>query len=185
MGISDHFKRNEIKRTLLDVLCLFWIPSSKYRKSKFHSKQMKHFASQIFLRSYPIFFSYALLSFFFGLLYLLKLSGTERTECRNFSALWKQRKQFFPLSTRRQISNIAGREYSAVPRQTWTFGIQFSRTTKSAFMVSSLLYPLIKASRSPWLSMKRETPSSVQTTAPQMPCDALCIHLCLSNWMDL
>ena len=53
MGISDHFKRNEIKRTLLDVLCLFWIPSSKYRKSKFHSKQMKHFASQIFLRSYP------------------------------------------------------------------------------------------------------------------------------------
>ena len=65
MGISDHFKRNEIKRTLLDVLCLFWIPSSKYRKSKFHSKQMKHFASQIFLRSYPIFFSYALLSFFF------------------------------------------------------------------------------------------------------------------------
>ena len=53
MGISDHFKRNEIKRALLDVLCLFWIPSSKYRKSKFHSKQMKHFASQIFLRSYP------------------------------------------------------------------------------------------------------------------------------------
>ena len=32
---------------------------------------------------------------------------------------------------------------------------------------------------------KRETPSTVQTTAPQMPCDALCIHLCLSNWMDL
>jgi hypothetical protein len=54
MGSSDHIKRNETNRTLLDVLRLLWIPSLKYRKLKFHSKRIKHFASQVFSVVPPI-----------------------------------------------------------------------------------------------------------------------------------
>ena len=64
MGSSDHIKRNETNWTLLDVLCLLWIPSLKYRKLKFHSKRIKHFASQVF-SVVPHFLQLCSSSFFF------------------------------------------------------------------------------------------------------------------------
>ena len=142
MGNSSFIKRNEQTDT---SRCPKRPSDSFFEVSKhwvsFQNEKALCFAS--FLPCTPFFFSYALL--------FLTLQSSEafwnwRAWAETSHALRKQRKQFFPLSTRRQISSIVRRRYSAVPRQTWIIGIQLFKNYSSAFVVSSLLYPLNKAS---------------------------------------
>ena len=143
MGNSSFIKRNEQTDT---SRCHIRPSDSFFEVSKhwvsFQKDKALCFAS--FLPCTPFFFSYALLFF-------LTVQSSEafwnwRAWAETSHALRKQRKQFFPLSTRRQISSIVRRRYSAVPRQTWIIGIQLFKNYSSAFVVSSLLYPLNKAS---------------------------------------
>ena len=131
------------KRTLLVVPYVLRIPSLKYPNIEFHSKKIKHFALQAFFLV-PHFSS--AMHFFFLTVQSSEAFWNWRAWAETSHALRKQRKQFFPLSTRRQISSIVRRRYSAVPRQTWIIGIQLFKNYSSAFVVSSLLYPLNKAS---------------------------------------
>ena len=123
--------------------------------------------------------------FFFGLLYLLKLSGTERTECRNFSALWKQRKQFFHFPRDGRSATLQGESTLQFQGRHGPLESNFQELPKVLSWSLRCYIPWSKHQGHLGYLWKRETPSTVQTTAPQMPCDALCIHLCLSNWMDL
>ena len=144
MGNSSFIKRNEQTDT---SRCPMRPSDSFFEVSKhwvsFQNDKAPCFAS--FLPCTPFFFSYALL-FFLTVRSSEGFWNWKGEDAETSHALRKQRKQFFPLSTRRQISSIVRRRYSAVPRQTWIIGIQLFKNYSSAFVVSSLLYPLNKAS---------------------------------------